>query len=414
MYSLLYELNHKNQIIRIFKYSLTSLLYKMLDILESADKSGCLASQHIRALIKDSIITIDENFDNKVESRIQPASFDPTIDDEIFVVDTTHGFFRPRWDMTIREALLESGLVVKKYSLNGGFELKKGFTYLIPLRERIKHLPNVFIKSSPKSSFGRLFFNTRLLVDYNASFDEFTTIKDKELSLWLLVQPLVFNTIIYSGMSLNQLRFFVRGDSRLTHSEIIREFRENQLLYKKHGKNKELKPITTPRITDGVYVHLDLKGEQTNGIVGLRAKHAWEAIDLRKKNYYDPLDFFEPLMIDSRIKLLPNEFYLFATKEFLSIPKHLSCEVRSHSEIGIQGTLHFAGFIDNGFQGDLVLEVMPKEFSTMILNDASPISKLDFFRTIEEPDKVYGEKIGSHYQGQLGVRPAKYFKRIEY
>ena len=366
---------------------------------------GTLASQNIRALIKQGkIIT------KYVEDKIQPSSFEPVISDELFVIDTEASVFRPRADEEVYTTLMKLPERRRKhYDIKDGFELRRGFTYLIPLREKIGFLPDSFIRSSPKSSFGRLFFNTRLMADYNASFDEIRTIKNKEIKLWLLVQPQVFNSIIYPGMSLNQLRFFNMGDGRLNTYEIKKEFDKSPILYAKEKAG--LSPIKNPEITDGLHVHLNLSGDDTDGVIGLRARNNWEPIDLKKGRYYNVYDFFEPIKAGKEIKLEPGQFYLFSSKEVFKVPRHLSCEVRSHSGLGFMGTLHFAGFIDNGFYGDLVLEVISNESSTMMLEDGMPISKIDLFKTIELPDKVYSKKIGSHYQGQFGPRPSKFFKR---
>jgi len=45
----------------------------------------------------------------------------------------------------------------------------------------------------------------------------------------------------------------------------------------------------------------------------------------------------------------------------------------------------------------------------MTLEDGMPASKIDVFRN-DLPDKIYGIEIGSHYQGQIGPRPSKFFK----
>jgi predicted NUDIX family phosphoesterase len=75
--------------------------------------------------------------------------------------------------------------------------------------------------------------------------------------------------------------------------------------------------------------------------------------------------------------------------------------------------LHFAGFIDPGFEGDVVLEVRPHEESSMELRHGNPISTLDVFRN-RRPDKVYGKEIGSHYQGQKGPKTSKHFMPFDY
>ncbi len=148
--------------------------------------------------------------------------------------------------------------------------------------------------------------------------------------------------------------------------------------------------------------------------MGLRARHNPEPIDLNTKGKYKGEHFFEPLKEEEKgITIIRGEYYLFGSKEVLTIPSNRNVELKSHSHIGLHGPLHFAGFIDNGFRGDLVFEVRSDELSSMFLEDGMPISKLDVFRT-HEPEKLYGEEIGSHYHGQTGPKLSKYFKNFDF
>ncbi|MDD5178214.1 MAG: 2'-deoxycytidine 5'-triphosphate deaminase [Candidatus Nanoarchaeia archaeon] len=349
-----------------------------------------------------------------VDNRIQPCSFDPRVGNEIFIIDAEEGLFRPNNQESVYRTLLQlPGRRREKVNIKGGFELKKGFTYLIPIEEKIILDADEYLKSSPKSSLGRLFLDTRMLTDYNSSFDEVSgdNVSNKTLNLWLLTQPLAFNIILYPEISLNQLRFFKGDDSRLPDSEIKKEFAKNPLLYSKDGSGKSI-PISNLNIRDGLDIHLDLSGKGTQGIVGLRARHNPDPIDISKKNEYDAEEFFEPLK-GNKINLKRGELYLFYSAEILKIPPHLSAEMNDHSKISLRGPLHFAGFIDSGFTGDLAFEIRSDEVSPMELNDNMPISKLEIFRN-NSPKRIYGEEIGSSYNHQVGPRVSKHFKPFDF
>ena len=375
------------------------------------EKRGrCLASQEIRNLINQGKL-----IGNSISpSQIQPTSFDTTIGNEVYILDTeTEGIFRPHKDESVYRVLLRMGERQRyKADITNGFEIKKGFTYLFPLRERLVIEKGEYVRSSTKSSFGRLFINARMLADYNPSFNEITdhSKTNTELSLWLLVQPLTFNLVVYPGLAFNQLRFFQNHDSQLLPSEIIKEFTQNPLLCQR-SPNGTLEPIT-PLVTDSLQIHLDISGRNEKGIVGLRARHNPNPLDLHKIGEYEVEHYFEAMLRDDKpIRIVKGEHYLFASKEILTIPSHLSSEVKAYSDVGLSGPLHFAGFIDSGFQGDLVFEVRSDEVSSMLLEDGMPISKLDFFYN-EKPDIIYGQSgLGSNYQGQTGPKPAKFFKR---
>jgi dCTP deaminase len=373
----------------------------------------CLASQQIRQKIAEGrlITTLDE-------ARIQPSSFEPTIGSELFILDTeTEGIFRPNTREKIYRTLLQlPGRQRKRVDISDGFELKRGFTYLVPLEEKIRLAAGEYVKSSPKSSFGRLFLNTRLMSDFNPCFDEvsYPYCVEKDILLWLLVQPLAFNLVAHPGMTFNQLRFFSGLSAKLTPKEVLEEFRRNPLLYTR-ATNGELTRVS-PFITDGLRIHLDISGRNTESIAGLRARRNPEPIDLSKKGVYEAEQFFEPIIVkgDNRQAIIRRgEYYLFASKEILKIPPHLNVELKDHSHVGFVGPLHFAGFVDNGFAGDLVFEIRSDEFESIVIADGMPISVLDVFRTVV-PDKLYGPDIGSHYQGQVGPKPAKYFLPFDF
>jgi dCTP deaminase len=69
---------------------------------------------------------------------------------------------------------------------------------------------------------------------------------------------------------------------------------------------------------------------------------------------------------------------------------------------------HYAGFFDPGFGywsdhanhgSRAALEVRARDVSFMV-EHGQPVCKLAFERMIEEPDVLYGEDVGSSYQGQ--------------
>lgn len=350
------------------------------------------------------------------ESKVQPSSFEPTLSKDIFILDTDNGLFRPRENEDVYTTLLRMPKRQRQYVQNSsGFELKKGFSYLIRLNETLSLDENVLIKSSPKSSLGRLFINTRLLCDFNASYDE-AVCRQEDSSLWLLVQPLAFNVIVHEGLSLNQLRFSY-GNSLLYAEDLQKELKKHPLLFAVNHAEKDpaKKYVPCPKQQGStLYIHLDISGQNASGIIGLRAKHNPMPIDLQHVQHYPAEDFFEPIKGEKGSFLLKKgEYYLMVSKEYMKIPSHLNVELKSYSHLGFHGPLHFAGFIDNGFEGDLVFEVRSDEQSHMLLQDGMPISALDVYRC-EEPDKIYGKSIGSNYFSQMGPRVSKYFTPFDY
>lgn len=375
----------------------------------------CLNSQEIRDKIANGSLTVSNSAN--IEKRIQPASFDPTLGDEVFILETeTGGLFRPTQEEPIYKTLLRLPIRQRERVKTEGFQINKGYTYLIPLEERLSLAEGESVRSSPKSSIGRMFVNTRLLADYNPSFDEINPIYRTRdpLQLWLLVQPLAFNAILHPGLSLNQLRFFNGIGAQLTEEQMHEELEKNPLLFERQpdGQFTPLKPIIT---SEGVQVQLDLRGRYTDGIVALRARHNPTPIDLAKVGQYQAEGFLEPLKNkNGRVEIATGEHYLIASREVLKIPSHLSAELKRTSGLCMEGNLHYAGFIDSGFEGDLVFEVKSGEPNNVVLSgETIPVSTLQLFSN-HSPDKLYGRSIGSHYHGQLGAKPAKFFGEFDY
>ena len=355
--------------------------------------------------------------DDALEKRVQPSSYDPTIDDHLYRISTEGRVFRPERNESVRRALLQIPRGKReRVSIDGGYELKTGSTYLIPLQDRIILKEGERVKSSPKSSTGRLFPRTRLLADFNPCMDEVDGIykPETDLGLWLLVQPTKFNFIVHPKLSLNQMIFAKGSDFELTDAEIQEMLATHAILYEK-GEGEELVPAQHI-VRDGLQLHLDLRGSRTEGIVGLRARDNPEPIDLSRAGHFNAEDYFEPIESkDGTATLRRKDHCLWASSEVLKMPHESSAELDRHCQIGIRGTLDEAGFVDNGFAGDLVFEITSHEPADITLRHGMPISRLRFFRTSENPDKLYGrEETGSHYQDQLGPRVSKHFRQFDY
>ncbi len=389
-----------------------------------------LVSQQIREKIRRGDLSVPEtnlSRDEKgwfretgLEQRIQPSSFEPTLGTQAFVLDIEQqSVFGVGTHQTVYRALLQLPRRQRpEVDITGGFEMKIGFNYLLSLNERVTLRKDEHLESSPKSSSGRLLPIVRMLADYSPSFDEchYQHAQGVPLQTWLLVQPTAFNLIVHPGLTLNQLKFSVGKDVSLTQSELMAELSKNPLLQIK-GEQGRLRPASPIVIDDGMQISLDLTGEHTSGIVALRARRNPEPIDMSRVKFYDAEDFFEPVELkDGKIKLHGGERYLLASRGVLTIPAHLNAKLRRHYGTGIRGTWDEAGFIDNGFRGDLVFEGSFNEAGgvTLEARDARPVSCLEFFRVAETPDKVYGKGIGSNYQGQLGPRVSKHFRSFDY
>jgi dCTP deaminase len=151
------------------------------------------------------------------------------------------------------------------------------------------------------------------------------------------------------------------------------------------------------------------------GPVAFVARRYTGIVDMQREGGHDAEAFFEaiPEPADGRMIVEPEEFYIIASKERVRVPRHLAAEMVAY-DVGI-GELrtNYAGFFDNGFGGEhgtrAVLEVRPHDVP-FLLEDAQVFFKLEFFRSQELPEVVYGDKrLSSHYQGQA-LKLSKHFR----
>jgi dCTP deaminase len=113
----------------------------------------------------------------------------------------------------------------------------------------------------------------------------------------------------------------------------------------------------------------------------------------------------------------PDEFYILASREAVSIPPDYAAEMVPFNPLVGEFRVHYAGFFDPGFgheQGRgrgarAVLEVRSREVP-FIIEHGQIIGRLVFERLTDPPPEVYGQGIGSHYQRQ-GLRLSKHFRQ---
>ena len=372
---------------------------------------GVLPSQEIKEAIQEG--WIDIKYSEEVEKKIQPASMDATIEDRC--VRVPHGF-RPAVGQTIEKALKRLSKHDKKeYDISNDFLIQQGFSWYFPIKGTYRLPKGFWLKSSPKSTQGRLGNFVRMIADGIPNYDE---IKDPfEGKIGVIVQPRVFSAVVRPDISFNQLRWFYGIETKLPHNDLVREYLKHDLLYLNNGAVplREINPDT------GLPLSLDLEGEFTDGLIGFKARRTHEAVPLYAVREIPFEDFFEEVRKpkEGRLILGPlDKLYLLASRERVRVPPHLAAELEAYETKHGELRFHEAGFFDPGFghgeNGDIqgssaVLEIHSKETEPYPLVHGQGVSSLYFEWLRQIPDKVYGPKIGSTYQNQIGAMVAKPF-----
>jgi dCTP deaminase len=357
--------------------------------------TGVLPSQYLRDAIARQWIVAGE-WRIPPES-VQPASVDLRLGEFAWALRCS---FLPDSSSTVEEK--SEGLAFERIDLRDGATLERDRPYLVPLIEELRLPEQIRAKANPKSSTGRLDVFTRVLTDRNHRFDEIPPGYGGKL--YLEVVPRTFAIRVRTGLALNQVRL-IRGEARLSDRGLLALHRECPLLY------IDSDPVGESELSlaDGLFLSLDVSGSPQS-IVGYRAKKNSLPIDLTRAGALRWQDYWDPVHPEKgrRIVLEPEVFFLLLSAEGVSIPPSYAAEMLAYDPTAGELRTHYAGFFDPGFgyfpgggaQGSrAALEVRARDVSFMV-EHRQPVCKLAFERMAADPDVLYGEDVGSSYQGQ--------------
>jgi dCTP deaminase len=357
--------------------------------------TGVLPAQRLREAVTREIVTAGD-WRIPPES-IQPASVDLRLGEFAWALRCS---FLPDSGSTVEEKIED--LKFDKIDLRDGATLERDRPYLVPLIEELRLPADVRAKTNPKSSTGRLDVFTRVITDRNHRFDEIAP--GYHGKLYLEVVPRSFAIRVRQGLSLNQVRLS-HGDARLSDRELLTVHEEFPLLY----VDSHALRASELSLADGLFLSLNIQGTPEN-IVGYRAKRNSLPVDLEHIGKLKWQDYWEPVHPEhgGKIVLEPEVFYLLLSAEGVSIPPSYAAEMLAYDPTAGELRTHYAGFFDPGFgyspgrrkQGSrAALEVRARDVSFMV-EHRQPVCKLAFERMAADPDVLYGQDVGSNYQGQ--------------
>jgi len=342
-------------------------------------KNGILPRQNIESLIQTGVIR-GCHLDDKVSKQaalppqLQPASLDLCLGDVAYRLKAS---FLPGPNQTVEQALKD--ITVHKINLKDSAVLETGCVYLVPLRESLNLPDDVTALANPKSSTGRLDVFTRVICDGCHEFDAIP--QSYSGPLFVEIAPRTFPILVKPGQRLVQMRFRRGPHTRL---------------------NTQM-------------VSIDLRGTKKDAIIGYRARRHAGLVDMSAIATHKTLDYWEPLRAPNEQLILdPEEFYILASQEAVSIPENQAAEMAPIApEIG-EFRAHYAGFFDPGFGvasaggagSRAVLEVRGRDVP-FLLRHGQPVARLIFEPMAEQPDQLYGAQ-GSNYQAQ-NLRLSKHF-----
>ncbi|MCU1356074.1 MAG: 2-deoxycytidine 5-triphosphate deaminase [Acidimicrobiales bacterium] len=331
------------------------------------------------------------------DANIQPASLDLRLGEVAYRMRCSFLPGRETVESRRKELMLDE-LDLRRE----GVVLEAGRPYLIPLKEQLDLPAGVRAKANPKSSTGRADVFTRVITDGSYRFDE---IEDGYSGgLYLEVVPLSFPIRVREDLSLNQLRLSV-GRTELSDDDIREHHRTEPLLF----LDGEPIPADDLALANGMFLGLDLHGEPER-VIGYRARANAPLLDLSQIRNVPVGPFWETVHSEdgTRIVLNPRAFYLLMSREAVTIPPSLAAEMTAYDPTSGELRTHYAGFFDPGFgyspTGALAgstaaLEVRAHDVPFMV-EHGQRVCKLTFEHMLAAPETLYGQGIGSNYQGQ--------------
>ena len=370
-------------------------------------KSGYLPCQFIEKALKEGMIHSQVPIE---ASQIQPVSLDLRLGQKAYRIQCS---FLPENDPV--ETRLKD-VTLYEFDLSKGGILEKNAIYLIPLAEELNLPPEFYGLANPKSSTGRLDMFTRVIVDGGHRFDEIPL--GYRGKLYLEVIPRSFPVKVHTGLSLNQLRVAHRTSQSLDKKKLVSKFKKNPVLFDQSGFHI---PVDEVKLEEGVYVGVDVYGDQPESIVAYKAKTNSNVIDLSKIGHYKIEEFWEPIYRPKKNRLIlePESFYIMMSKEKICIWPDWLAEMIAYEPNSGELRTHYAGFFDSGFgwngtdelinQGTrAVMEVRPHDVPFMV-EHGQTFCRLKFERVVERPNRVYGIELNSNYHSQ-GLALSKYFE----
>jgi dCTP deaminase len=356
--------------------------------------AGILPAEQIAGLFAAGAIVAPAAPD---ADQVQPASLDLRLG---AVAHRMRASFLPGPTMTVEDRL--ANLALHELPLAGGAVLEPGAVYIVPLQESLALPADIAAATNPKSSTGRLDIFTRVITDRAREFD--TVPAGYHGQLYLEISPRTFPVVVRAGSRLSQIRFR-RGNARL----------DDVALLALH----DMSPLVDGGISigNGVMLSIDLEAEE-GSVVGYRAKRHTGLVDVDRRNAYEVLDYWDPILARGRRELIldPDQFYILVSREAVHVPPDYAAEMVPFDPLVGEFRVHYAGFFDPGFGHSAaggagsraVLEVRSHEVP-FILEHGQSVGRLVYEHMVARPKVLYGAGLASNYQGQ-GLKLSKHFR----
>lgn len=364
-------------------------------------KNGILPVQQLRLAVAAGEIHADNPLD---EGQFQPASIDLRLGVEAWRVQAS---FLPGKGSAVQDKLEK--FAMHRIDLTHGAVLERGCVYIVKLQESLRLPADVSAMANPKSSTGRLDVFTRLITDGALEFEAVEA--GYEGPLYAEISPRTFSVLVRPGSRLSQLRLR-RGAAEISDDAMLKLQAKSGLV---HGAE-------SLDIRDGVALSVNLSPDEHSGMIGWRARKHAGLVDVDAPRSCQVSAYWEQLteadLTAGGLVLNPDEFYILASREYVTVPRDHAAEMRAYDTRVGEFRAHYAGFFDPGFgmaelgasQTRAVLEVRSHDVPFLI-EQGQTVCRLVYEPMAALPDSLYGDAGStSNYQSQ-GLRLAKHFNQ---
>jgi len=358
---------------------------------------GALASQEIRqAFFQDEWSGL--NHTPEREKRIEPANYDIVTEDVCWRVPDG---FKPDRGVPVLESLRRLNPRERpqhKISEQNGIVAYKDFSWLFPLEGTWKIPQNFFMRASPKSTEGRMGNLDRLVLDGIPKYDYIPP--GFAGKMYVLVKPLAFNNLVFPGFPFNQLRAYCRKRWVLSDEELKMLINQRGLV----KRNGVPIPVDELEFDNGLLLTADLTGENSEGVVGFRARSNPEPVDRRKERAIDWEHYFDALMAPrgGELQLKKPHLYLTQSWEWVEMTETHAGVMQYYRPDIMESRSNAAGYFDaNKFKGIATLEI-PNFNEDFTLHHRSPCCAIEVEQVRSTPDKQYR---GKHLDQKFALVP---------
>jgi dCTP deaminase len=319
--------------------------------------------------------------------QIQPASIELRVGNELYVLNA--GFTRFSLLALHRYATDKINIPEKGYVCN------PGYIYVVKSHEKVR-LPEQYEgETDAKSTTGRVGCMCHAFSEKFGVLEPGIPTREPD-HFYFVVEPFAFPiTLIPQKTRLFQMRLRERDSSHLNRDQVKAHYGSD--LINVYQENKQ---IRLEKILEQDSLRLTLSTEK----VYAHKRGASKPLDLTKRDFYKPEDYFEEIEGNEELFMEKDRLYLLGTKERVKLGNLCGRLSREATGLGVGLLSHFAGFFDPGFDGEITLEFW--SFRPWRIQDGQYCGKVELEELCGEIENPYK----GTYQGQKAPRLPKIFK----